>query len=271
MHLLYFLSWRVAPLLLLMPCCSKSVSVRILNEEPVHVIPGTSLLLRAHIEFEPQEKVSRVIWERETETGPTPNKVTLATCPGSSGQCTGTKPNVTVKVAKKETTLQINGYKPLDGGVYAVIVSDQNGTQDTGHCIVREYEAVHHVSVSINVSHSTLVCGEAWGTDPHFSWLYERKAVTQSVGRVSQDGTTLVITKTPICGLFTCMVSNKLGYSTATYTAAGCEKDSRGKTAAVVCLVLLLCGGLVAILLWGRHRHNNNRGERLQEHLDDTI
>lgn len=122
-----------------MPCCSKSVSVRILNEEPVHVIPGTSLLLRAHIEFEPQEKVSRVIWERETETGPTPNKVTLATCPGSSGQCTGTKPNVTVKVAKKETTLQINGYKPLDGGVYAVIVSDQNGTQDTGHCIVREY------------------------------------------------------------------------------------------------------------------------------------
>lgn len=32
---------------------------------------------------------------------------------------------------------------------------------------------------------------------------------------------------------------------------AGCEKDSRGKTAAVVCLVLLLCGGLVAILLWG--------------------
>lgn len=78
---------------------------------------------------------------------------------------------------------------------------------------------MHHVSVSINVSHSTLVCGEAWGTDPHFSWLYERKAVTQSVGRVSQDGTTLVITKTPICGLFTCMVSNKLGYSTATYTA----------------------------------------------------
>ena len=80
-------------------------------------------------------------------------------------------------------------------------------------------EAVHHVSVSINVSHSSLICGEAWGTDPHFSWLYEWVAITNNVGSVSEDGTTLFVTKTPLCGHFTCMVSNKLGYSTATYTA----------------------------------------------------
>lgn len=80
-------------------------------------------------------------------------------------------------------------------------------------------EAVHHVSVSINVSHSLLVCGEAWGTDPHFSWLHERVAITKTVGNVSKDGTTLFVTKKPICGHFTCMVSNKLGYSSATYTA----------------------------------------------------
>lgn len=80
-------------------------------------------------------------------------------------------------------------------------------------------EAVHHVSVSINVSHSSLVCGEAWGTDPHFSWLYERVAITKTVGSVSKDGTTLLVTMTPFCGHFTCVVSNKLGYSSATYTA----------------------------------------------------
>lgn len=80
-------------------------------------------------------------------------------------------------------------------------------------------EAVHHVSVSINISHSSLVCGEAWGTDPHFSWLYERVAVDNTVGRVSGDGTTLYVTKMPFCGHFTCTVSNKLGYSSATYTA----------------------------------------------------
>lgn len=87
-------------------------------------------------------------------------------------------------------------------------------------------EAVHHVSVSINVSHSSLVCGEAWGTDPHFSWLYERVAITNTVGTVSKDGTTLFVTKTPFCGHFTCMVSNKLGYSSATYTAGTCGRDN---------------------------------------------
>ena len=80
-------------------------------------------------------------------------------------------------------------------------------------------EEVHHVSVSINVSHSLLVCGEAWGTDPRFSWLHERAAITKSVGTVSKDGTILRVAMAPICGHFTCMVSNKRSHSSATYTA----------------------------------------------------
>lgn len=80
-------------------------------------------------------------------------------------------------------------------------------------------EEVHHVSVSINVSHSALVCGEAWGTDPHFSWLHESAAITTNVGKVSNDGTTLVVTMAPMCGHFTCLVSNKRSHSSATYTA----------------------------------------------------
>jgi len=75
------------------------------------------------------------------------------------------------------------------------------------------------VSVGINVSVSSLVCSEAWGTEPTFSWLHERAAVTAVVGRVSADGKTLVVSHAPLCGHFTCMVSNKLGYSSATYTA----------------------------------------------------
>lgn len=90
------------------------------------------------------------------------------------------------------------------------------------------------MSVSINVSHSSLVCGEAWGTEPHFSWLYEHVAITSAVGTVSKDGTTLYVTKSPFCGQFTCTVSNKLGHSTATYTAGECGfmKDNlKGKSA----------------------------------------
>ncbi|XP_070822906.1 uncharacterized protein [Chaetodon trifascialis] len=271
MDLHCFLCWGVALLLLLMPCGHQCLSVRILNQEPVYVIPGSSLVLRARIEQGPLEEISMISWERESETGVDPGKVTLATCPGSSLKCAGTRPNVRANAEQKETTLQIDGYSSTDSGVYAVTLTDHKGAETTAHCIVRMYEAVHHVSVSINVSHSLLVCGEAWGTEPHFSWLYERVAITKTVGSVSKDGTTLLVTMTPFCGHFTCVVSNKLGYSSATYTATPCETEGRGTTAAVVCLVvLLLLGGVLAFLLWRRHRHSS-RGERLHEHLDDTI
>ncbi|XP_071782755.2 uncharacterized protein LOC139932770 isoform X1 [Centroberyx gerrardi] len=268
MALQRFLCWRIAPLLLLMPCGFQCMSVRVLNEEPVHVIPGSSLVLQAQIEHGPLEEVSMVTWERESETGITPGKVTLATC---AGKCAGTRPNGRVSLEQQGATLKIDGYSGADSGVYAVTVTDQAGAKTTAHCIVREYEAVHHVSVSINVSHSSLVCGEAWGTDPHFSWLHERVAITKAVGSVSKDGTTLFVSSSPICGHFTCMVSNKRGYSAATFTAAPCETEGKGTTVAVVCLViLLLFGGVLAFLLWRRHRYSN-RGERLHEHLDDNI
>ncbi|KAM9352842.1 uncharacterized protein ABDE67_005204 isoform 1-T2 [Symphorus nematophorus] len=272
MDLQCFLCCRVALLLLTMPCGLQCLSVHILNEQPVHVVPSSNLVLKARIELEPLEKLNMVTWEREAETGVDLKRVMLATCPSISPQCVGTRPNVHVNVKQQETTLEINDYNNGDSGVYAVTVTDQKGAKSTGHCIVRMYEAVHHVSVSINTSHSSLVCGEAWGTDPHFSWLYERVAITNAVGSVSEDGTTLFVTKTPFCGHFTCMVRNKLGYSTATYTAAPCETEGRGTTAAIVGLTLLLLvvGGVLGFLLWRKHRHNN-RGERLHEHLDEAI
>ncbi|KAI3360568.1 hypothetical protein L3Q82_002438 [Scortum barcoo] len=232
MDLQCFLCWRVAPLLLLMPCGIQSMSVRILNEEPVYVIPSSSLVLKARIEQGPLEEVSVVTWERESETGLAPGRVTLAMCPSRSVKCAGARPNVHVNVEQQETTLEINGYSSADSGVYAVTVTDHTGANITAHCIVRLYEAVHHVSVSINVSHSSLVCGEAWGTEPQFSWLYERVAITKAVGRVSKDGTTLFVNMTPLCGHFTCMVSNKLGYSSATYSArdTGTVTEERGCT-----------------------------------------
>uniref|UniRef100_A0A1A8Q2N5 Uncharacterized protein n=1 Tax=Nothobranchius pienaari TaxID=704102 RepID=A0A1A8Q2N5_9TELE len=274
MDLLGFVCWRVAPLLLLLPCGSQCMTVHVINEQPVYIIPGSTLDLKARIRMSPLEEISMVTWEREPETGFEPVRVTLATCSGGVLKCAGTRPNVRVNTEQQETTLQINGFSRADSGEYAVTVTDRTGANTSAHCIVREYEAVHHVSVSINVSHSLLVCSEAWGTDPMFSWLYERGAVTQTVGRVSADGTTLFVSLSPICGHFTCVVRNKLGDSSATYIAAPCKSEGRGMTVAVVCpvllLLLLLCGGVLAFLLWRRHKHNN-RGERLHEHVDDTI
>ncbi|KAM9798180.1 uncharacterized protein ACB057_009227 [Neosynchiropus ocellatus] len=248
------------------------VSVHIFNDGPVYVIPGSTLLLRARVEHGPLEELSEITWERETESGTGPGKVTLATCPRPASACTGTKPNVRASVKQQELTLQISGYSSEDGGVYAVTVKDRTGATTTAHCIVREYEEVHHVTVSLNATHSWLICGEAWGTEPSFSWLHERVAVTNTVGEVSKDGSVLVVTMAPLCGHFTCLVSNKRGYSSATYTAGPCEKEGFGMTAVVACLVVLvlLLGSALAILLW-RRRRRSSRGERLHEHLDDPI
>ncbi|KAG7453587.1 hypothetical protein JOB18_024135 [Solea senegalensis] len=264
---------RVVLLLLLMSREVHSLSVHIVNESPVHVVPGSTLLLRARIQQGPLEEVSMVTWEQEPEITEAAPTGVLASCPGKSFTCSGSRPNVLASVEQQEATLQVSGYKRVaDGGVYTVTVTERAGTTATAYCVVREYEAVHHVSVSINVSHSSLVCGEAWGTDPHFSWLHERAPVSTAVGKVSKDGITLLVTMSPICGHFTCVVSNKLGYSSATYTADPCETEgSRGTTAVVVCLVLLLMiGAVLAFLLW-RRRRQNQRAESLREPLDGYI
>ncbi|CAJ1062765.1 uncharacterized protein si:dkeyp-97a10.2 [Xyrichtys novacula] len=251
------------------------MSVHILNEGPVYIMPDDPLRLEARIEQGPLEKISTVTWEREPESGVGPGKEILASCPGTGlngSVCAGTRPNVHGNMKNEKTNLQISRYSSTDSGVYAVTVTDHKGVKTTAHCIVRTYEPVHHVTVSINVSHSSLVCGEAWGTDPHFSWLHERMAITQTVGTISKDGTTLIVTMKPFCGHFTCIVSNKLSFSSGSFTAAPCETEGRGMTAAVVCLVILLLIviGVLAFVLWRRHRHGH-RGERLHEHLDDTI
>lgn len=108
----------------------------------MHVIPGSSLVLKARIEPGPLEEVSMITWEREPETGIAPVRETLATCPGGSRNCAGTRPSVHVNVEHQETTLQINGYSRADSGVYAVTVTDYTGVKTTAHCIVREYGTV---------------------------------------------------------------------------------------------------------------------------------
>lgn len=114
------------------------MSVHIINEQPVHVIPSSNLVLKARIEPGPQEEIALITWEREPETGLAPERVTLAKCPSKS-KCSYKRPNVHVKVEQQEATLEIVGYSNSDSGIYAVTVTDQTGVKTTGHCIVRIY------------------------------------------------------------------------------------------------------------------------------------
>ncbi|KAI1894828.1 hypothetical protein AGOR_G00119770 [Albula goreensis] len=155
-----------------------------------------------------------------------------------------------ITVEENGAMLKVTNFDHKDRGVYTITVSTKAGSQTSARRDVQEYVAVHHVSVAINVSHSLLSCGEAWGTDPHFSWLHESGVISEEVGRMSLDGKVLYLKATP-CGHFTCIVSNSLGHSSATYTAEPCERQGSGATVAVVVLVILLvCAAALAFFVW---------------------
>lgn len=244
-----------------LPSCL-CVSVRFPSQQTVYVVSGQNLVLQAEFELSQGDHVTKVTWEREVEGKRNSGKSVVAEYPAKSSEGQ-------VVVEKGGSMMTLRDYQRTDNGVYTVTVQDQKGGQSSASWTVHEYEAVHHVSVMVNVSHSILHCMEAWGTEPVFRWLHEKVAVTEAVGRVSADGSSLYLS-TALCGHFTCMVSNKLGHSSATYTAEPCEREGRGTTVAVVCLVLLLfvAGGLT-FLLWRKRMSYHNRRERLRDQDED--
>ncbi|XP_077077647.1 uncharacterized protein LOC143730944 [Siphateles boraxobius] len=240
------------------------LSVHFSNPQSVYVVKGQDLILQAQIKLLEGERVSKVTWERSAKTSG--KSSTVAEFPHrvpSDGRVT---------VEQQGYTLKIRGYQASDGGVYTVTVTDQSGHRRSAQRNVEEYLAVNHVSVMVNVSHSVLHCMEAWGTDPSFTWLYEKVVVTGKVGHVSADGTSLVVSGT-FCGHFTCVVRNKLGHSSATYTAEPCESTNRSTSAVIVFLLLLLAlvAASLAFLLWRRHWHGHNRRQRLTEPYEEDL
>lgn len=228
----------------------QSVSVRFLNQLPVYVVTGQTLTLQAQIDLDsPDDTIAKVTWEHRATKKSLKTVVAEFPVKSSGGR---------VIVEKGGAVIKLSNYQSSDSGEYTVTVTDRRGSPKSATCTVHEYEAVHHVSVMVNVSHSVLHCREAWGTEPVFSWFHEQAAVTEATGKVFDSGSTLQLS-IPLCGHFTCVVSNKLGHSSATYTAEPCEKSSGGTAVAVVCLLLLLllAGGL-AFLYWRRHNTSND-------------
>lgn len=117
----------------------QGVSVHIVNQEPVYVIPDSKLSLRARIVLSPEENISSVTWGRRDETGWDPQEVSLATCPGRDSKCLSNKTNVQASFHDMDSTLQVDGFTSDYSGVYGVTVTDHKGAKTTGYCIVRMY------------------------------------------------------------------------------------------------------------------------------------
>ncbi|XP_026138980.1 uncharacterized protein LOC113115661 [Carassius auratus] len=239
------------------------LSVYFTNQQSLYVIEGQNLILQAQIQLLDGEHVAKVTWDHVAKTSGMSS--TLAEFPRKvkDGRVT---------LEQQGATLKIRDYQAADAGVYTVTVTEQSGQRRSAQKTVQEYLAVHHVSVMVNVSHWVLHCMEAWGTEPTFTWLHEKVVVTEKVGRVSADGTSLYVSGI-FCGHFTCVVSNKLGHSSATYTAEACESSNGSMTAVVVFLLLILtlAAASLAFILWRRHRLGYNRRERLREPCEESL
>lgn len=239
------------------------LSVYFTNQQSLYVIEGQNLILQAQIQLLDGEHVAKVTWDHVAKTSGTSS--TLAEFPRKvkDGRVT---------LEQQGATLKISDYQAADAGVYTVTVTEQSGQRRSAQRTVQEYLAVHHVSVMVNVSHWVLHCMEAWGTEPTFTWLHEKVVVTEKVGHVSADGTSLYVSGI-FCGHFTCVVSNKLGHSSATYTAEACESSNRSMIAVVVflLLILMLAAASLAFILWRRHRRGYNRRERLREPCEEPL
>ncbi|XP_018582462.1 uncharacterized protein LOC108919154 isoform X2 [Scleropages formosus] len=209
--------WALGLLLALVPWLCQCISVTFQHiQQPLHVILNETMVLEAHIQS-PKEQIAHVTWEIRAESSTGLRKVTVAEFPGSNI-------NSRITTGNNGATLRVLGFRREDCGIYTLTVTSQSRTSASADCIVQEYKAVHHVTVSINVSHTSLLCQEAWGTDPKFKWLHERTQMNEEVGKPSVDGHVLYLSSEP-CGHFTCIVSNRLGQSSATYTA-GDEEDT---------------------------------------------
>ncbi|XP_057195343.1 uncharacterized protein si:dkeyp-97a10.2 isoform X2 [Triplophysa rosa] len=252
-----FLLYHVCPVL----WSCQGLSVRFKTHQASCVIKGQSFILRAQIDLLDGESLTRVTWDHAAKNSG--KNYTVAEFPRRTS-------DEKVTLEEQGAVLKIRGYQPADSGVYTITVINQAGQRRSAQQTVREYLAVNHVSVMVNVSHSVLHCMEAWGSEPTFTWLHEKVVVTEEVGRVSADGRSLHVSGT-FCGHFTCVVSNKLGYSSATYTAEACEQDDRHTTAVVVCFLLLLAiiAARLAFMLW--RRHQRNRRQRLWESYENTL
>ncbi|XP_062394578.1 uncharacterized protein si:dkeyp-97a10.2 [Sardina pilchardus] len=249
--------WAFFLMLSLWSQVCRSVSVHFLDPKPLYVVQGQILALHTEIGITTKEAVPTVVWERVSPDAKHPVKV--AEYPGQA-------PDKRIFIEEQGAVLKITNFVHADSGVYTINVTDHLGRVASAQHIVEEYMAVHHVSVMVNVSHTSLHCKEAWGTQPVFSWMHEQAKVDGSHGRLSPDNSTLFVTAR-LCGLFTCVVSNRLGHSSATYTSEPCERKGNGGTVAVVCLFLLLIGaGALLFLLWRRRRQHRSRGERLREY-----
>ncbi|KAG9337146.1 hypothetical protein JZ751_029737 [Albula glossodonta] len=124
-----------------------------------------------------------------------------------------------IETAKGDEVKKITWEKETAGGASpsTVTVAEFPGKVIDSRITVEENGAMLKVT---NFDHKDrgVYTITAWGTDPHFSWLHESGVISEEVGRMSLDGKVLYLKAAP-CGHFTCIVSNSLGHSSATYTA----------------------------------------------------
>ncbi|XP_048379688.1 hepatic and glial cell adhesion molecule-like isoform X2 [Stegostoma tigrinum] len=122
-------------------------------------------------------------------------------------------------------TLVLRNFTSRDAGLYCITVTDVEGAEQTACTLVRLYEQISALSIEAfrSAYNLTLHCSAQNGTDLHYHWLKDGENLTETNDvLISDDGQRLALTsRNPtLCGIFTCLVTNKLGQESVTKTVS---------------------------------------------------
>ncbi|KAJ8405001.1 hypothetical protein AAFF_G00329220 [Aldrovandia affinis] len=219
-------------LLALCTCQCFCLTVRFQNQQPLHVALGRTLVLEARIDRGPEEKVSLLTWERETEGQ---GKVRVFPV---------TPENPRVSTDQQGAKLRVTDFRKEDCGIYIITVMDQRGIQDVASRAVKESELAPEATIPLHceVSYDS----EQWDT-PEFVWLVDGVAVSNQTANLSADGSKLYPSGECV-HKYTCIANSSLGTSIAHFNT-GCEANPNDQRPR--CMVPWLITAMVIVVASG--------------------
>ncbi|XP_060708670.1 HEPACAM family member 2 isoform X2 [Hemiscyllium ocellatum] len=194
------------------------------GERQVYGIPGTPLLLDRGRSALPQHEIYSLTWKREGQYSRRILQYVLV----SDRVYPARSYRNRIRFHKENGTLVLLSFGSEDVGLYCLTVTDVGGSELTSCIRVLLYEQVSELAIEVsrNPTNVTFSCSARNGTEVRYHWLKDGEdlSVTNDT-LISDDGHQLLLTSMDpvLCGIYTCLVTNKLGQTLVNKTISGSE------------------------------------------------
>ncbi|XP_072123310.1 muscle, skeletal receptor tyrosine-protein kinase-like isoform X1 [Mobula birostris] len=175
-----------------------------------------------------------------------------------------------VKFDLDSGSLQLLNFTAWDTGEYSIILIASSGTERIVLIRVLLYEALSRPEIWGHQSENTisLSCVVENGTEPQLNWSKDGVSVEGGAWTLlSQDrqNLTLLARLPAVCGIYTCLMRNRLGVASANYSLQESDEfpfcrqkpvPRRREFNACLIVVVLLVLLLIGIFVWVKKRRN---------------